>query len=29
MKSMKREKDRTLKDKLPSLGGARYATGEQ
>ena len=25
---MKREKDRTLKDELPRLVGAQYATGE-
>ena len=29
MNSMKREKDRTLKDKLPRSVGARYATGDQ
>ena len=29
MKSMKRQKDRTLKDELPRLAGAQYATGEQ
>ena len=29
MNSMKRQKDRTLKDKLPRLAGAQYATGEQ
>ena len=29
MKSMKRQKDRTLKDELPKLGGAQYATGNQ
>ena len=29
MKSMKIEKDRTLKDKIPRLGGAQYDTGEQ
>ena len=28
MNSMKREKDRTLKDELPSSIGAQYATGE-
>ena len=28
MNSMKRQKDRTLKDKLPRLVGAQYATGE-
>ena len=28
MSSMKRQKDRTLKDELPSLVGAQYATGE-
>ena len=27
--SMKREKDRTLKDELPKLVGAQYATGDQ
>ena len=27
--SMKRQKDRTLKDKLPRLAGAQYATGDQ
>ena len=27
--SMKRQKDRTLKDELPRLVGARYATGEE
>ena len=27
--SMKREKDRTLKDELPRLVGAQYATGDQ
>ena len=27
--SMKRQKDRTLKDKLPRLVGAQYATGDQ
>ena len=26
---MKRQKDRTLKDKLPGLVGAQYATGDQ
>ena len=26
---MKRQKDRTLKDKLPRLVGAQYATGDQ
>ena len=26
---MKRQRELTLKDGLPSLGGARYATGEQ
>ena len=26
---MKREKDMTLKDELPSLVGAQYATGEE
>ena len=29
MNSIKRQKDRTLKDKLPRLVGAQYATGEQ
>ena len=29
MKSMKRQKDRTLKDELPSSVGAQYATGDQ
>ena len=29
MNSMKRQKDRTLKDELPSSVGAQYATGEQ
>ena len=29
MNSMKRQKDRTLKDELPSLVGAQYATGEE
>ena len=29
MKSMKRQKDRTLKDKLPRSVGAQYATGNQ
>ena len=29
MDSMKRQKDRTLKDKLPRLVGVQYATGEQ
>ena len=28
MNSMKRQKDRTLKDELPRLVGAQYATGE-
>ena len=27
--SMKREKDRTLKDELPKSAGAQYTTGEQ
>ena len=27
--SMKRQKDRTQKDELPSLAGAQYATGDQ
>ena len=29
MKSMKRQKDRTLKDEIPRLVGAQYATGEE
>ena len=29
MNSMKRQKDRTLKDKLTRLVGAQYATGDQ
>ena len=29
MNSMKRQKDRTLKDELPMLVGAQYATGDQ
>ena len=29
MNSMKRQKDRTLKDELPRSRGARYATGDQ
>ena len=29
MNSMKRQKARTLKNELPSLVGAQYATGEQ
>ena len=29
MKSMKRQKDGTLKDELPRMGGAQYATGEE
>ena len=28
MNSMKRPKDRTLKDELDRLGGAQYATGD-
>ena len=28
MNSMKRQKDRTLKDELPRSAGAQYATGE-
>ena len=28
MDSMKRQNDRTLKEELPSLVGAQYATGE-
>ena len=27
--SVKRQKDRTLKDELPRLAGAQYATGDQ
>ena len=27
--SMKRQKDKTLKDELPRLVGAQYATGEE
>ena len=27
--SMKKQKDRTLKDELPTLIGAQYATGDQ
>ena len=27
--SMKRQKDKTLKDELPRLIGAQYATGEE
>ena len=27
--SMKRQKDKTLKDELPSFIGAQYATGEE
>ena len=27
--SMKRQKDRTLKDEIPRLVGAQYATGDQ
>ena len=27
--NMKRQKDRTLKDELPRLVGAKYATGEE
>ena len=29
MNSMKRQKDRTLKDELPRTLGAQYATGDQ
>ena len=29
MNTMKRQKDRTLKDELPRLVGAQYATGEE
>ena len=29
MNSMKRQKDRTLKDEFPRLEGAQYATGDQ
>ena len=29
MKSMKKQKDRTLKDELPRSIGAQYATGEE
>ena len=29
MNSMKRQKDRTLKDELPRLVGAQYAIGEE
>ena len=29
MNSMNRQKDRTLKDELPRLVGAQYATGDQ
>ena len=29
MNSVKRQKDRTLKDELPWLEGAQYATGDQ
>ena len=29
MNSMKRQKDRTLKDELPRLVGVQYATGDQ
>ena len=29
MNSMKRKKDRTLKDELPRLVGAQYAAGDQ
>ena len=29
MNSMKRQKDRTLKDELPRLVGAKYAIGDQ
>ena len=29
MNSMKKQKDRTLKDELPRSAGAQYATGDQ
>ena len=29
MNNMKRQKDRTLKDELPTSVGAQYATGDQ
>ena len=29
MNSMKRQKDRTMKDELPRLVGAQHATGEE
>ena len=29
MNSIKRQKDRTLKDELPRSAGARYTTGEE
>ena len=29
MNSVKKQKDRTLKDELPRLVGAQYATGDQ
>ena len=29
MNSMKRQKDRTIKDELPKSVGAKYATGDQ
>ena len=29
MNSMKRQKDKTLKDELPRLVGAQYSTGDQ
>ena len=29
MNSVKRQKDRTLKDELPRVVGAQYATGDQ
>ena len=29
MNSMKRQKDRTLKDELPRLVGAQYTTGDE
>ena len=29
MNNMKRQKDMTLKDKIPMLGGAQYTTGEE
>ena len=29
MNSMKRQKDRTMKDELPRVAGAQFATGDQ